>query len=32
MLIYAAVTIPLGTAALSASFRFARARGSLSRF
>ena len=32
MLIYAAVTIPLGTIALSASFGFARARGSLSRF
>jgi len=32
VLIYAAVAIPLGTAALSISFRFARSRGSLSRF
>ena len=32
VLIYAAVAIPLATIALSASFRFARSRGSLSRF
>lgn len=32
MLIYAAVAIPVATIALSASFRFARSRGSLSRF
>jgi len=32
VLIYAAVAIPLGTIALSMSFRFARSRGSLSRF
>jgi ABC-type polysaccharide/polyol phosphate export permease len=32
VLIYAAIIIPLGTVLLSASFRYARARGSLSRF
>jgi hypothetical protein len=32
VLIYAAVAIPLATIALSMSFRFARSRGSLSRF
>jgi ABC-2 type transport system permease protein len=32
VLIYAAVAIPLATIALSTSFRFARSRGSLSRF
>lgn len=32
VLIYAAIIMPLGTVLLSASFRYARARGSLSRF
>jgi ABC-2 type transport system permease protein len=32
VLIYAAVAIPIATVGLSASFRFARSRGSLSRF